>query len=231
MDNIPEREQSKSERVISLGEKFQPFDPRYLTKNRFDSSIILNMGNRFKIPFKIDAIFIYEENYRGNVLLPFGPEEESYPINSEDFDYDMRLKKLERMSEELDKFIDRDKNPIDFLLNARDYELNKLGLNEKHGAEYLPSLEMLDLFKGLRFILDAPKARLEARPNSHFLKEGDVNFMTFYPVDSGPLADTPRYEDREGGLVLSLPSDPEKLAQIWAKFVLAEEEPREANQI
>jgi hypothetical protein len=27
MDNIPEREQSKPERSISLGERFQPFDP------------------------------------------------------------------------------------------------------------------------------------------------------------------------------------------------------------
>lgn len=186
------------------------------------------MGNKFKIPFKIDAIFIYEDNYRGNVLLPFSPEEESYPITSEDFDYDMRLKKLERMRQELDKFIDRNKNPIDFYLNAPDYELNKLGLSEKvvkeHSTEYKPLPEMLDLFKRLRFILDAPKARLEAKPSSYFLKEGNVDFMSFYPVDSRPLADTPRYEDREGGLVLSLPSDPEKLAQIWAKFVLAEEE-------
>lgn len=63
MDNITETEQPKAERIVKLGEEFQPFDPEYTNQlisqmgvNVYDSSILLNIKDALRIPFNIELI-------------------------------------------------------------------------------------------------------------------------------------------------------------------------------
>ena len=114
-------------------------------------------------------------------------------------------------------------NYLDVSINC--YLLNKLGLNTKHGStDYRFSQEMLDLLRRLRNLVSFPESRFEARPDETMLNKGEIHFVDYYPTDSGPLPTTENNSDVREGFSLYLPSDPEKLAQIRARFVLAPEE-------
>ena len=83
---------------------------------------------------------------------------------------------------------------------------------------------VLDLLRRLRNLVSFPESRFEARPDETMLNKGEIHFVDYYPTDSGPLPTTENNSDVREGFSLYLPSDPEKLAQIRARFVLAPEE-------
>ena len=232
MDNIPEREQPKQERVISLGQDFYPFDPEYTNQwispmevKVYDSSISLNLTDTLRIPLIIEANS--SKTPKGNCITPFDPDI-GYRIDSEDLELDSRLRKTERLKDELDKIIDFSKAPVYLGIQADDTTLNELGLNEEAEVRYKFSEDMLTLLTRLRVLVFFPTGLYMASPWKTTLGFGELDFNYFYPADTGPL---PIESDDDLGLdegfSLFLPSDPGKLAQIRARFVLAEEQPDE----
>jgi len=235
MDNIPEREQPKPERTVKLGEEFQLFDPKHVHIRNydrfslFDYKFLLNIEDDFQLPFGVYAADIEEgiENKKGDYLLPFGPRDDGYHIDPEDFNIETRREKLKRLQEELQKPLDLTKNPLWLLIDTNEEELTKLGLNKYKGDNYEFPYKMLDLLKRLRITLKTPGGSFEAMPLPDYKRSGEVIFASFYPADFGPLAaNRENFSEPGEGLNLGLPSDLEKLAQIRARFVLAEEEPR-----
>ncbi len=225
MDNMQERKelQSKSERVIALGEEFQPFDPKYATPNIIyhdKPSIQLKIDDNLKIPIRISAYICHAQKI--NSITPFEPEL-GYIIDSEDLNLESRLVKIRRLDKELRQDIDFGKAPLNLSIGSGGSMLNELGLNREgllYGYEF--SQEMLDLFKRLRILIFFPESRFEARPK---LDRGEISFQDYYPIDARPLPIPETYStlDPREGFSLLLPSDPEKLAQIRARFVMVEE--------
>src|SRR3989344_1483586 len=114
MDNIPEREQLKPERVIRLIEEFQPFDAKFTDKYLqtypesrsryrdlgYGSHIKLNIGE-VGIPIIYDANpSRYEQREIGKSIAPFEPTLE-YEIDSEDLKIKSRISKMERLDKVL----------------------------------------------------------------------------------------------------------------------------------
>ena len=234
MDNITEQEQPKPERVIQLGQEFQPFDPKYAKPgrssfvgiNNFISQVKLNLGNDLNIPFDVNTSG--SKSRKIVAITPFDPEV-GYQIDSEDLKLETRLQKIERLKEELNKNIDFQKAPLSLNVSCDSYTLNKLGLNIGEGYSSSKfSQEMLTILRKLRLYAFFPKGRFETRPWEISLGLGEIRFNSYYPIDTGPL---PALEHTERnvheGFYLFLPSDPEKLAQIRARFVMVDEQPDE----
>lgn len=240
MDNIPEREQPKPERIVSLGEDFSLFDPEYTILSRsqnevtiFKSPIKLNLENNLQTPLNIHALT--SPTYKGESITPFDPEL-GYQIDSEDLKLETRVQKMKRLHDVLNRKIDFSKAPLYLAIYKYDFDSTyRLNLNEESKrdsvvAENLFSQEMFDLLKRLRALVSFPegKGAFEAKSSLKELEHGSIMFDNFYPIDSGPLP-TPAEDAgiiREG-FNLFLPSDPGKLSQIKARFVLAEEQPEE----
>ena len=227
IDNKPEAtEQPKQERIISLGEEFHLFDPQYKIQRQhserfetdgFVSTIILNVKD-VKIPIDINALASIEAPFSAT---PFDPEI-GYQITPEDFTPD-RDKKIEGMYHQLEKA------PLELYITSDPMRLNQEGLNKKIG-EYQNqfSSDMLGLLNKLRILLIFPTGAFEAKPEFDDIARNLISFFEFYPVDSGHLysifgENGTKWE----GVNLFLPSDPEKLAQIRARFVMVDEQPDE----
>lgn len=252
MDNIPEKEQPKPERVVSLGEEFQPFDPRYLKREyrreiprEFRSEIVLNTENGLKIHIDINTYGL--KRIKGRAITPFEPEL-GYQIDSEDLKLESRLAKIERLKTQLEQDIDFVKAPLllSIYMSDSDYTLlYEWGLNKEQIAEYRK--EIPKLLRKLRILISFPTSRFEARANEN-QHLNITDWSLFYPIDSGPLPTSeppiplarkleipeigesfPFILDIGEGFSLFLPSDLQKLAQIRARFVLAEEKPEEAQ--
>lgn len=246
MDNkAPEREvRPERARVVKIGEYFDlfPKDYSYKYHRLQDNPIILVVDKGLRLPFDIDAQeIVFPNQVKGAVFLPFGPKEDSYPISAEDFDPKSREEKTIKMKKDLGRQIDRGKNPVDLVVTC-DYAVT--GLEEV--VENLPVT--LHALSKLRFLLDAPEARLEADPLNLEDREDVLGFWTFHPADLGPLADIPNHTvyredgslDEEddnlyvasyggnlgGYLNVALPDDPEKLSKLRGKFVMVEDEPQ-----
>ncbi|EKD65350.1 MAG: hypothetical protein ACD_50C00115G0008 [uncultured bacterium] len=235
MDSTPEKEQPKSEREVSLGEDINPFDPEYAPG--FTCAIKLNIGERLKIPLEISAMLglDMDDPERENYILPFNPEE-GYPIDPADFNIKTRIEKVERMRDELKKPIDINTadNSVLLFIWSDTHELKRVGFNKELEDKKLefPG-EMQDLLKRLRVLINIPgRGRFEARPDQYFLSNhGEILFLEYYPADFGPLATSNEYTNVLAleGFSLGLPFDQEKLKDIRARFVLAEEEPKDTQ--
>ena len=236
MDNIPEREQPKPERTVKLGEEFQLFDPKHINiykwddYDQFDYRFLLNIEDNFQLPLTLKASVLDMDAAKGDFLLPFGPREDGYHIDNADFEVETRRQKLKRLHEEPQEPLEQTKNQLWLFIDSDADELIDLELSKgKHGQGFSSITEfpdkMLDLFRRLRINLKTPEGLFEAMPLLDYKKSGAVIFASFYPADLGPLAayDSALYEN---GLMLAVPSDLNKLSQIRAMFVLAEEEPR-----
>ena len=245
MDNIPEREQPKPERVIQLNQEFHPFDPKYTVDRKpyfprspqsqsIESSIQLNLeGANF--PLRIEASNYSNPlfNHWGQVMTPFDPEL-GYQIDYDDLNLATRREKINRLgAPKLFETIDPKKAPYLFEMFTIGKHLNEVGLNKKRGVDKFEfPKDTKDLLRKLRLHVFFPKLKFEGKISEYDIENGWINFSHFYPADSGPLAEG-KYEDigdeewfTQESLFLFLPSDPEKLAQIRARFVLVEEEPR-----
>ena len=181
MDNITEREQLKPEITVNLGEEFQLFDPKrihirnYAGFSLFDYKLLLNIEDGFHPPFYVHAADIEEgiENKKGDYLLPFGPRDDGYHIDPEDFNIETRREKLKRLQEELQKPLDLTKNPLWLLIDTDVDELTKLGLSKEKGDNYEFPDKMLDLLKRLRITLKTPEGRFEGTPSSDYFITGN----------------------------------------------------------
>ena len=231
MDSTPEREQPKPERVIALGEDFYLFDPEYTNQpispmevKVYESSILLNIQDALRIPLNIGTHS--GRTSKGYCITPFDPETD-HRINSEDLELDSRQLKMGRLKIELGKTINFSKDPVNLDTQAYDTALNELGFNEEDEAGYKFSEEMLDLLNRLRVLVSFPKGLYVARPWKTSLSLGNIDFHFFYPADAEPLPIKSYYFLLYEGFPLLLPSDPEKLSQIRARFALVEEQPQE----
>jgi len=231
MDNIPEREQPKPEREISLGQDFSLFDPKHTIKSRsqnevtiFKSPIRLNLENNLETPLNIHAST--SPTYKGESITPFDPEL-GYQIDSEDLKLETRIQKMKRLHDTLNRKIDFSKAPLYLAIYKHEFDSTyRLGLNEESKrnsvlAGNLFPQEMFDLLKRLRVLVSFPegKGAFEAKSSLRELGHGSISFDNFYPVDSGPLPvdNDLRLGVLHEGFLLVLPSDPEKLAQIKAR--------------
>jgi len=231
MDNIIEQEQPKQERLITLGEEFSLFDPKY-TNEDFNPNLNVDQF-RSQIKLNVEEVNIPITNYavpsrspKGQSITPFNPEL-GYQIDSEDLTLESRIAKMRRLDKELRQNIDFAKAPLNIDILSPNYALHELGLNRKNQmAGYTSSQKMLDLSRRLRVVVIFPKSRFEAFPWETSLFLGEVQFRLFYPIDSGPLPISKTYSisGPQEGFSLYVPSDQEKLAQIRAKFVLADEQ-------
>lgn len=253
MDNIPEREPLGPELVTErfLDKEFTIFDPKYTRKAfnperdkypEFDSPITMLRLNEdisiFLAIFARDAQDMFsgqdEQHFlnKEHVLTPFDSHV-SYHITSEDLNLESRLNKIRTLHKELQEKVDFSKAPLNLdvgdateLLDPKEYEFSEF------------SVQDLDLLRRLRMLLICPKGSFEARISQRSLESPQyygIHFEEFYPVDSGPLPAIYKPEETykygvgftgEGFLIL-LPSDPEKLAQIRAKFVMVDKQSTE----
>lgn len=226
--------QPQSERIISIGEVFSPFDAQTNnmenTRQRpligRDSGLFMRttlvIDEDLSIPISISAVDMEERGIaikKKDVLTPFDPDL-GYPVDSEDFILEERKSKLARLEQEIKKKIDLAKAPLGLQIESVD----------KEGRLKIFSPEISKQLKKLRVLVRAGDMRLEAEPSvSIDLEDGRLGFFFFYPVDTGPLADSlfpltsgekPPYP---GPLWVNLPKDPEKLKQIKMQFILAED--------
>ena len=219
MDNSKEIKelQPKPERVITLGEEFHPFDPAenqiekgeaFRDVNQLSSRIILFAGTNLKFPLRIIAFPGISP--KTHAITPFDPEV-GYQITYEDLNWQSRIKKLERLSrEKLGEFIEFSKAPL--YLKVTDFPF-------KWTSSVPEERAILD---SLRLFVWFPKGSFEGKP--HTTNVPDSSFAMFYPQDTGPLPMEDISIHLKAGFYLFLPSDPEKLSQIRAMFVLVEEE-------
>lgn len=224
MDNIQEREQPKPERAVSLDQDFDLFDPRYTEKNRgryevdrFDSSIKLNIDN-LQINFNIDA-HVFRANSKGYTITPFDPEL-GYQINSEDYNIESRKQKMEREKKEFNKQVDFSKAPLTLQLMSKENQSNE---------EVIGNQENSGLLKKLRLVILFPEEKDSYEARAHELSlelHNKIELISFYP-QSKPLPYKGIGPQFLEGFKIALPSDPEKLSQIRARFLLAEEETEE----
>ena len=119
MDNIPEREQPKPERIIKLGQEFQPFDRQYTIDRpqagEFNKSkIILNIEDLLQIPLDISIVSDSDIGTRLDSITPFDPKM-GYQIDPEDLNFDSRIEKFLRFyhdSTKQNNSIDKKKAPF-----------------------------------------------------------------------------------------------------------------------
>lgn len=156
-------------------------------------------------------------------IAPFDPEL-GYQIDSEDMNTDSRIQKHLRLYHDAKPRNSIDKQKAPYFLHVWSGSTRKL-LSKRNVSQ-----ESIALLNRLRILIIFPRSSFEAR--SQYRDEDDpIEFRDYYPVDSGPIP-TPFPYSREHitfdhvireGFFLKLPSDPEKLAQIRAKFALVDE--------
>ncbi|MBI2028753.1 MAG: hypothetical protein HYT07_04050 [Candidatus Levybacteria bacterium] len=249
MDNISEAKENQKlpeRRVIRLNEDFHPFDHdvNLIVKRTFsqrespdfdalETRIELATENDLRIPIDM-LLFSVSFWQHGHTVLPFDSEK-GYRIDSDDFNLENRIAKLNRLGEEkLSKFMDFSKRHYELFVAGNVPSLIENAIVKKvSGDRYRFPQEKLSLLGKLRLLLRLPDESFEAKPFEPSLTRGDLWFKDFYPTDSGPLsASTDGLQSpilqlimqREGFNIL-LPDDPEKLKQIKMRFVLAEEKP------
>jgi hypothetical protein len=212
-------ENSESEKMhiietVTIGDKFKPFDPDYVTIEdhiRFPSfSRYIDLYSPDELPksrFLIYASNIWHDNTQ--VITPFNPDE-GYQIDSNDFSIELRKEKLSK-------------------LKAKDTPSSPLVL----GIQYCPNktfnlLSVPDyeaVFKSLRVLIDFQNGiKLEGKHDKFILQGGELSFSEeFYPTDTGELSVDKTLEDMglmTRGLQIALPSDLELLSTIDGKFIL-----------
>lgn len=225
----------KEEKIITLNQSFRPFDPQEspVIKRKggslpphhtFSTELLLECEN-LKIP--IDIFLYPSKSPINNTITAFEPEA-GYVITNEDFDPQQRAIKREK----IDRFltVDFKKYPMILTIEKSEYSLNKYKLNEKEKMGHHFSKEMLEILKHLRAQVSIGSGRFEAKIWQTALDLGKVKFLHFYPTDFGPLQgfNWPTISGEGTGFSLALPDDPEKLATIKMKFVLAQDTPEEA---
>ena len=221
MENTKDLE-PKQERIISLNQEFHPFDPTYTEEKkiyrnsppRILTNIILDLG-AFKLSLKIDAD-PEDDLPKTNTITPFNPDD-GYMITNEDFDLEKRKQKKVPLIDPVTGFAE----VIDFLKNPFCLNIDTPGYDLERSGSVSP--ELLSILERLKVQVSVGQGNFESRYFVHEL----LFFDNFYPHDTGPLP-----EDMDSGLEegfnLALPNDPEKLATIRMKFVLAEDPPEEA---
>ena len=184
------------------------------------SHIILNLEDNLEIPFDIYAI--PSRTNKANAITPFN-QQLGYQIDPDDLNIDMRVIKHESLVKKGDH--------IDFSKAPNYIEFRNLFSN----INVPISQTMLNLFKTIRLYAFFPTSKYESKPNERLLKTlselKGLLFNSFYPVDVVPLpkGNIPPSLILHEGLNLYVPSDPEKLSQIRATFVLAEEQPEKTQ--
>ena len=242
MDPTPEQEQPEK-KVVKLEQEFLLFDPNRtgIGKHKgepriFITSILLDTDLLPEIPIDIKASNFPEFRYR--VITPFTPEE-GYRITNEDLDPKSRVEKWKRVVQsKLMDFVDMEKAPLVLYIIAYTRNLIELELIYKRPDPLKPHLppsiivfkpEAKALLQRLRLQLFFPNSAFEAK--AHLSDE--ISFEQFYPLDTGPLPEAPYMELNQHtpeGYHLQLPSNPEKLSQIRARFILANQENEEARE-
>ena len=236
IDNKQETtEQPKPERIIALGEVFNPFDPERnkvehakrrlslgetITDYGLFMQGMLEINDNLTIPIDVSAIDLRKrfegeiyKGTRGSFLTPFNPDL-GYGISFEDFTPEGRADKLTRLKSELGKKIDLSINPLYLQVESA----NNVGETAKFPTQ------IIQLVRRLRLFVKAGEMQLESKPLHFGLKDGYLRFVHVYPADTGPLATPSRIFTTGEDFWLNLPDDPEKLKQIRMQFVLAEEE-------
>lgn len=209
----------------------------------YSPRIALDIENKYRVFSAVTARYglpnyydrpvgILHQDYKGvkkhNVLTPFNSKS-GYQINSRDFDATRRLDKVKAIlggkTREQRQHRDVD---VPLILSAGAY------------SEY-PAELPIPMVLALRMQVFFGEKSFEAGPAEAAQSGGKIAFQFnhFYPTDKGPLSvlelDHPEYSienlleyDLGVGLHIFLPSDSERLSQIGAKFVLAEQEPQKA---
>lgn len=225
-----EPQKQPKERIIQLGQEFHPFDPEYVEKHRietdeFDSTVLLAIGNGVKIPLTICAYGMHggtvdEPRDRKNIFLPFGPEDESYQIDAEDYKAEARLRKVE-----LRKPINFEKNPLRLNIVTSARKLDRMSISS--------SEDTLNLLQRLKVEVITPIGNFENTGDYEwqFFSENDWDYdvSAYLPSGSKLLAEIPQkikvgtreeeFSMLPRGCIMGLPSDLKKLSQLKVKFI------------
>lgn len=116
-------------------------------------------------------------------------------------------------------------------VDISEFILEDFGLNQKSKFGRKFSKENLELLRELRVLVRfGGRESFEARPWEMQLENGSLEFIHFYPQETGPLpAEGHSVTQLNEGFFLYLPNDFEKLKQIRVMFVLApKEQPQDA---
>lgn len=238
MNTRIEKEQPSPIKEISLGQDFHLLDSLIpviandLAGNElWESPIILNTDSE-RIPLTVSLNLRYIEY--GRAIAPFNPDI-GYQIDSRDFTLESRIRKIQDLGiDNLDSFIDFAKAPFNLIIGGgkrtlRESGLSRLSLRRFPQCEFYP--EVLSLLKAMRLLLFFPGGSFEAKPDEDSLEDGQLSFEDFLPQDSPPLpiaTDDDKWKRfLNKGFWLFVPSDPKKLSEIRARFVLADQEPVE----
>ena len=220
---MPEREQPKQE-IVKLGQRFQLFESENLIPSFYRNeprgfsypvSLELSSGNN---PISFD---IHLDNISPVLpvwITPFNPDM-GYQITNEDFDPKSRYTKLARVDRQTPKLKDG------FYL----FFVSK--------GELLKEENPLEELQRLRVHLFFPSGYYESQPAGNVSEKKYLEFSHFYPADTGPLPQLPeeelilgRIRPFKGHLIIlpkDFPNDINKLSQVQARFVLADEQPQE----
>lgn len=221
----------KQERIITLGQTFHPFDPKYTEEKMYEglgvvdhsfkpirTIIDLDLG-AFKLPLEI-MIFEHPELRVASIITPFDPSEEGgYAITNADFNLEERKQKAKQLD---DYFVD-DSTLLGMGIETFDPS-GKLSsfLDPETLNNSMPGLS--SKLKKLKVQVKAGSGSYEAKGQeiSSFSDDPDngIAFLYYYPLDTGPLPTAKRSRLKEG-FDLVFPNDPKKLASIEMKFVLA----------
>lgn len=211
---------------IGLGEEFKIFDPALTVVQSYEGGRIrfFNSSRLLELPdmlysVKLDFRSGNTYNQRGIEITPFDPEL-GYVITAEDLNLESRKKKIDR---EMGRkkistlCIIHPQRTLD--LTTRPNVIGKDGIRHYNSLpENFPTLSLL------RFQVSFPDVYLESR---YCHDKSGGSFDRFYPHDTGELPDVGLliglYNQATYGHRLILPNDPNKLAQIKGRFVLARE--------
>jgi hypothetical protein len=217
---------------LQLGQRFQVFPqastepiPRlpgwgYEAVPKYEAKAVLRVEELAPLPITFSALPTWKD--RTQAFAPFAPAL-GYHITVEDFDPTTRAEKLAAMVAA--GMSDIPGNSLELGAGIPKEEAIRLGLQEPHPTldctRYTP--EAFEVLAALRFQLFFPGGiGLEAAPDPHQLAVGEVSFMDgFYPFDFGPLPIPRGYRHLlSEGLQVAVPSEPNVLQQIKARFVL-----------
>lgn len=199
----------KSERIISLGEEFHPFNPP------IEDSMIKSIRIGLKINNMEWPMFIGTDSFnlpKNRSLTPFNPGL-GYGINSDDFTLERRTAKAQLVPP-VETYEQNKKSRLDpsdlysnkfthLLIRGVGSILHRLGLNEdikdRSNTYFKFSDEALDLLRRLRIIVKLPMETYEGRPTEFDLANGALRFDRFYIQEKGPLATSePKQKTSEG---------------------------------
>ncbi len=250
MNNPLENDQPKIKEVKHHDERFHSFDPREMphlmrikhgglnTEIEVDTGIL----DLPKIPISISALD--NNSHIKDLLSPFSPKD-GYQIDADDLKLETRVKKDK--DPKYSGYIDRSKIPLVLSIRSGTTQLEKAGLAKKQGLGTTINPEFLPLIRRLRVQVFFPSSppdvapddpnfhsasSYEARPRPLFLNSTmpDINFLDFYPLETGPLPTTDPDDENllkshlDQGFGLQLPLDLEKLKQIEIKFIILPEQ-------